>query len=344
MTKKIAVVMDALEQIKPAKDSTLALMLEMQQRGWQLHILQPHGLYWHGDSTWLHSQPVLDLSDPTINTPLVSPGTSHSPAYTPGISTEMPPWYRLADATSCPAQEFDAILMRKDPPFDMDYIYTTYLLDAAEHAGVLIQNRPASIRAANEKIYTTRFPQCMPVTIITSNPSRIREFVSKQQQAIIKPLHGMGGYSIFRLNADDANLNVIIETVTAGAKQLVMVQAFIPDIMHSGDKRIIMIDGQPASHALARIPAPDDFRGNLASGATSKAVPLTERDRWLCQQVGPTLKEQGLWLVGLDVIGDYITEINVTSPTCLRELQQLAGLQLARQCIDNLERKLSTKH
>lgn len=319
---KVAVIMDPLSKIKPNKDSTFALMLAMQARGWEVHVLGIGDLLWQHSAVQLQSQPV-ELHD------------------------RADAWFKLGTQQTLPALHFDAIMMRKDPPFDMDYIYTTYLLDTAVQQGALVVNAPSGIRAANEKLFTTWFPQCMPETLVTSQVARIKAFVAEHQHAIIKPLHGMGGQSIFQLKHNDPNTSVIIESMTQAAggssQQLVMLQKFIPAIMTSGDKRIIMIDGEPAAYALARIPATDDFRGNLAQGARAEGVALTERDHWLCQQVAPTLQAKGLWLVGLDVIGDYITEINVTSPTCLRELDRLYDLALAEKCIDALQKKINNK-
>lgn len=316
MTYKIAVIIDPIDQLNPKKDTSLGLIAEMQQRGWQVSILGVNDLLWQQGSTWLQSQ---------VLQPFALNGT---------------PTYDLGAPKLDAAENFDAIVMRKDPPFNMHYVDATYLLDAAEQAGVVVVNPPSSIRAANEKLFATLFANCMPETLVTSKPDLIRQFAQQKQHIVVKPLHGMGGNSIFQINASDPNLAVIIETITKNATELVMAQKFIKEIKQSGDKRIIMIDGEPAPYALARIPASGDFRGNLAAGASAHGVELTERDHWLCQQVGPSLRERGLWLVGLDVIGDYITEINVTSPTCLRELEQQYQVPLIKTCIDRLQLRI----
>jgi glutathione synthase len=229
--------------------------------------------------------------------------------------------------------------MRKDPPFDMEYIYSTYLLEQAQAAGVLVVNNPQSLRDANEKLYTAWFPQCCPPTLVTRHKHLIREFQQQHGELILKPLDGMGGASIFRVAPGDPNLSVMIETLTDHGKRSVMVQQYIPEIV-DGDKRILMIDGKPVDFALARIPAAGETRGNLAAGGRAEARPLTDRDRWICDQVGAKLREKGLIFVGLDVIGDYLTEINVTSPTCIRELDRDCGLDIACDLIKVIEQKL----
>jgi glutathione synthase len=224
--------------------------------------------------------------------------------------------------------------MRKDPPFDMEYVYSTYILERAEARGVLICNRPQALRDANEKLYTAWFSQCCAPTLVSRDMQDLAEFVAEQQEAIIKPLDMMGGASIFRVNAADPNKNVILESMTQYGRKYVMAQTFIPEITAQGDKRILLVDGEPVPYALARIPKSGEFRGNLAAGGRGEGVPLTERDFWICEQVGPTLKEKGLLFVGLDVIGDYLTEINVTSPTCIRELDAQYELNIAGQLMD----------
>ncbi len=229
--------------------------------------------------------------------------------------------------------------MRKDPPFDLEYIYSTYLLEQAEEQGTLVINRAQSLRDCNEKLFTREFPQCCTPTRVARKNARIHEFLQQHQDIIIKPLDGMGGRSIFRIKRDDPNTNAIIESVTEHGTRQVMVQRFIPEISE-GDKRILLIDGKAIPYALARIPASGENRGNLAAGATSKGVPLTERDHWICQQIGPKLKDKGLVFVGIDVIGDYLTEINVTSPTCIRELDNAFDLNISGELFDNIEDKL----
>jgi glutathione synthase len=235
--------------------------------------------------------------------------------------------------------ELNVVLMRKDPPFDMEYIYSTYLLEQAQSAGVLIVNNPQSLRDANEKLFTAWFPECCPDTLVTRQDTLIRDFYQTHGDIILKPLDGMGGASIFRIKEQDPNLSVIIETLTEHGQKSVMAQRYIPDIVQ-GDKRILMIDGEPVPFALARIPAEGETRGNIAAGGRAEGRLLTENDRWICQQVGPKLREKGLIFVGLDVIGDYLTEINVTSPTCIRELDRQFGLNIASDLMARIEQYL----
>jgi glutathione synthase len=249
-------------------------------------------------------------------------------------------WFTLSGERDIPLREHDVLLMRKDPPFDMEYIYATYVLERVEHAGVLVVNRPRSVRDANEKMYTAWFPQCCPPTLVTREKQRLHAFLAEQGDIIVKPLDGMGGASIFRVRAGDTNTNVIFETLTEHEHRFTMAQRYIPEI-RDGDKRVLMLDGVPLPHALARVPAADDARGNLAAGAKGVGVDLGERDRWIAEQVGPTLREKGLLFVGLDVIGDYLTEINVTSPTCIRELDHIYGLDIAGQLLEVIEQRLA---
>ena len=242
-------------------------------------------------------------------------------------------WFEWGEENTEPLSALDVILMRKDPPFDMEYVYTTYLLERAEGAGVQVVNKPRSLRDANEKLFTAWFPQCTPPTLVTRSTERIRGFLAEHGDIIIKPLGGMGGESVFRLRRGDPNTNVALETLTADETRFAMAQRFIPEIVQ-GDKRILLVDGEPVPYALARIPAEGETRGNLAAGGTGVGVPLSERDRWICAQVGPVLREKGLLFVGLDVIGDYLTEINVTSPTCIRELDRLYGLHISAGIMD----------
>ncbi|MCP3851294.1 MAG: glutathione synthase, partial [Gammaproteobacteria bacterium] len=235
--------------------------------------------------------------------------------------------------------ELDVILMRKDPPFDMEYIYATYILELAEQSGSLIVNKPRSLRDANEKLFTHQFPNCTTPTLVSRNKDQFKQFLKQHKDIIVKPLGGMGGHSIFRIKEGDPNLNVILETVTSHSTEYIMAQRFIPEIS-LGDKRILIIDGTPVDYALARIPPEGETRGNLAAGGTGQGLPLTKRDYWLCEQVAPKLKEMGLIFVGMDVIGDYITEINVTSPTCIRELDSLYDLNISALLMDSIEEKI----
>lgn len=252
-------------------------------------------------------------------------------------------WYTLGETTPALLSDLDVILMRKDPPFDMDYIYSTYLLELVESAGVYVVNKPQSLRDANEKLYTAWFPQCTPPTLVSSQAELIRAFLAEHGDVILKPLDTMGGASIFRVQKTDLNTGVIIETLTRHGQRQIMAQRFIPEI-REGDKRILLIDGEPVPYALARIPAEGETRGNLAVGGRGVGVALNERDYWICEQVAPTLKEKGLLFVGIDVIGDYLTEINVTSPTCIRELDEQYNLDIGGQLMASIESKLKKSY
>ncbi len=314
MTIKLGVVMDPIANIHYKKDSTLAMLWEAQRRGWLIHYMEQKDLFSRNGEVLARMQRLTVHEDP-----------QH--------------WFILKDEHIAPLAEFDVILMRKDPPFDVEYIFTTYLLEAAEAEGTLVINKPQSLRDANEKLFISWFPQCCPPALVTRDFKLIHEFLFEYKEIVLKPLGGMGGASVFRMRLHDDNVNVIIETLTAYGTRFCMAQQFIPEVI-SGDKRILMIDGEPVPYALARIPAADDFRGNLASGAKGEGRPLTERDLWICQQVGPKLKEKGLIFVGLDVIGDYLTEINVTSPTCIRELDAIFDINISRQLFDCIEKKI----
>ncbi len=305
---KLGIVMDSISNINIKKDTTFAMMLEAQARGFEIYYMQVQDLWLQDGLTWGRMAQITVQDNPDD-------------------------WYSLGDFMSEPLAELDALLMRKDPPFDMNYIHTTYLLEQAEAKGLRVFNKPASLRDANEKLFTAWFPQCCPRTLVTSNEELLRDFVADEGEIIIKPLDAMGGHSIFRVNENEPNLAVIIDTMTEAGKRLVMAQRFIPEIVN-GDKRILMINGEPVPYALARVPAPGDFRGNLAAGASGEGRELTDHDQWICEQVGPTLKEKGLVFVGLDVIGDYLTEINVTSPTGVRELDQLFDLNISADLMD----------
>lgn len=317
MNRLLGVVMDPIASIKPWKDSTLAMMLAAQRRGWSLfHILQ-QDIAWEEGRVVARAQRVKVEDDP-----------DH--------------WYDLDAAEEVDMSIFDAVLMRKDPPFDMEYIYSTYLLESVEASGVLVVNRPNSLRDVNEKFFTTHFPDCAPPQIVTRDPTRIKRFLAEQKEIVVKPLDGMGGASIFRISEGDLNTNVILETVLDHGRKTAIAQRFLPEFTQ-GDKRILLIDGEPVPYALARIPAAGEARANLAAGGTWEGVALTERDLWICQQVAPELKRRGLIFVGLDVIGDYLTEINVTSPTCIRELDQLYDLDIAGDLMACIEDKLSAR-
>ena len=317
MTVKLGVIMDPIQSIKPHKDSTLAMLLAAQKRGWQLYYMTQKDIF------------LRDGKVQAIKRPLEVRDNPHD-------------WFTLSEPDPRPLSELDVILMRKDPPLDLQYIHTTYLLELAEADGVLVVNKPQSLRDANEKLYTAWFPQCCPATLVSRDMKQLRSFLDEHQDIIIKPLEGMGGMSIFRLRLGDPNISVAFETLTNNGQQYIMAQRYIPEIVH-GDKRILMVDGEPMPYALARTPASGETRGNLAAGGRGEGRPLTERDRWICQQVGPTLKKKGLYFVGLDVIGDYLTEINVTSPTCIRELDKQFELDIAGELMDCIEKKLKAR-
>lgn len=314
--------MDPIATINIKKDSTFAMLLEAQSRGWSLAYMEQGDLYLQDGNTYALLRELMVKDDPLG-------------------------WYQLSQPSPVPLTELDLILMRKDPPFDMEYVYTTYLLERAEQAGVRIVNKPSSLRDANEKLYTAWFPQCCPPTLVTRKATLLRNFLTEQEEIILKPLDAMGGASIFRVRQNDPNLTVIIETLTRHGQSHVMAQRYLPEIC-SGDKRILMVDGQPIPYALARIPAAGETRGNLAAGGRGEGVPLSDQDYWICEQVGPTLKARGLTFVGLDVIGNYLTEINVTSPTCIRELDALYHLNISAQLMDcltvQLEQQVKIHH
>lgn len=314
---KLGVVMDPISTIKIKKDSTFAMLLAAQARAWSITYME------------LNDLSVID-------------GVAMAQARELSVRDDPMGWFELGDYQSLPLSDLDVILMRKDPPFNMEYIYATYILELAERQGVLVVNKPQTLRDANEKLSTAWFPQCTTPALVTRNPQQILAFLQQQKDIILKPLHGMGGASIFRVTENDLNTNVIIETLTENQTRYVMAQRFIPEIVQ-GDKRILLVDGEPVPYALARVPAKGETRGNLAVGGTGVGVALSQRDYWICEQVAPTLKEKGLLFVGLDVIGDYLTEINITSPTCIRELDQLYGLDIAGQLMDAIEARIQSR-
>jgi len=307
----LLVVMDPIGSINYQKDSTLAMLWEAQARGWTLYYAEQRDLYWEDGAARARRRPLQVYKDAQR-------------------------WFELGAPEETRLADVDVILMRKDPPFDLEYIYTTYLLEHAETGGALVVNRARSLRDANEKFYATWFPQCLPPTLVTREHARLRAFLRAQGEIVVKPLEGMGGASVFRVAAADTNASVIFETLTHRGTRQVMAQRYLPEIS-DGDKRILLIDGEPIPYALARVPAPGEARGNLAAGGTGVGIGLSERDRWICAEVGPALRDAGLIFVGLDVIGDYLTEINVTSPTCIRELDKLYGLNISARLLDAIE-------
>jgi glutathione synthase len=299
----MVVVMDPIGAIKPAKDSTLAMLLAAQKRGHELLYSEQKDLYLRDGVAYARVRP-LRVADSTSA------------------------WYTLGEESRMALGEADVVLMRKDPPFDTEYIYTTYILDRAEGQGALVVNRPQGLRDMNEKVYTAWFPDCCAPTLITRDMADMADFLREHGKAVCKPLHGMGGKSIFVLEQGDKNRNVVFETLTNYGSEYAIVQRYLPEIVTAGDCRIILVDGMPVPYALKRVPSAADNRGNLAAGASAEGRALNERDRWLCGQIGPKLRDAGMLFVGLDVIGDFVTEINVTSPTGIRELDKKYGLDI----------------
>jgi len=308
---KIAVILDPLPSIKTYKDSTYAMMVEAARRGHELYFMLQESLMWKGGAV-IGENARLTLTG------------------------EKDRWYHIDLPRETPLAEFDAVLMRKDPPFDAEYVASTWLLEQAVREGARVFNDPRAIRDHSEKLATMEFPAyCVP-TIVTRLPGQIHAFIEAHGDVVVKPLDGMGGESVFRVTDSDANRYVIVETITAHGRRTVMAQRYIPEI-RDGDKRILVIAGEPVPHSLARVPRPGETRGNLAVGGTGVARPLSERDRTIAAAVGAALAPRGLLLIGLDVIGDYLTEINVTSPTCFREISDQTGFDVAAMFIDALE-------
>jgi len=314
MSVKLGVVMDPIESITVKKDTTLAMLLAAQKRGWVIHYMEQSELY-------------------------IDQGTPRSTMKTLSVMDDEAHWFEFGNSSDMALSELDVILMRKDPPFNLDYIYSTYLLEQAQREGTLIVNDPQSLRDCNEKLFATQFPQCCPPVLVSASENKLKAFHEKHEDVIYKPLDGMGGASIFRVKKDDSNLSVIIETLTDGGSRQIMAQKYIPEIK-DGDKRILLIDGVPVDYCLARVPTIGETRGNLAAGGSGIARELTDRDRWICDEVSPSLKERGLLFVGLDVIGDYLTEINVTSPTCVREIDRAQNMDIAGDLMDCIQQKL----
>tara|TARA_B100001059_G_C17762985_1_gene543942 strand:- start:122 stop:1084 length:963 start_codon:yes stop_codon:yes gene_type:complete len=315
MSRKLGVVMDPIEAIQYKKDTTLAVLWAAQDRGWSLFYMTPDALFLDGERPMAVAQSLTVHRDP-----------DH--------------WFDVCHPQDISLAELDICLMRKDPPFDMEYIYATYLLERAERQGTLIVNRCHSLRDCNEKLFATEFPECCPTLLVSRDMSKLKAFHRQHQDVIFKPLDGMGGSAIFRARKDDPNVSVILETLTQSGQQTIMAQCYLPAISE-GDKRILMVNGDPIPYCLARVPLAGESRGNLAAGGSGRVQPLSESDLWIASQVGPTLKQRGLYFVGLDVIGDYLTEINVTSPTCLREIEAGSGLDIAGQLLDTLEEHLT---
>lgn len=314
MSVNLGIVMDPIAGIRIQKDSSFAMLLAAQARGWSLHYMEIGDLYQRDGLAMARSRPLT-------------------------VTDRAEAWFELGPARDHPLCELAVILMRKDPPVDQQYLYATMLLEMAEADGSLVVNRPAALRSLNEKLYATRFPQCCPPLLVDSSQPRLRDFIELHRDVIVKPLDAMGGASVFRVRAGDPNTGVILETITAHGRRHIMAQRFIPEIS-AGDKRVLLVDGEPVPYALARVPAEGENRGNLAVGATGHGVALSDHDRWICGQVADSVRQQGLLFVGLDVIGDYLTEINITSPTCIRELDRQYGLDIAGRLMDAIAARL----
>jgi glutathione synthase len=311
MPIKMGMVMDPIDRINIKKDTSFAMLLEAQARGWELHYMELGSLYLRNGKAYAKTRMLT-------------------------VQRDEKQWFNFVAEQDIALDSLDVIIMRKDPPFDQEYLYATYMLELAEQAGVYVVNKPQSLRDANEKLFTAWFPQCCTETLVTRDASRIKHFLHELGEIIVKPLDGMGGASIFHLREGDPNLSVILETMTQHNSRQVMAQKYLPEIK-DGDKRILMINGEPVSYCLARIPASGESRGNLAAGGTGQGRVLTDQDRWIANQVGPTLREKGLVFVGLDVIGSTLTEINVTSPTCVQELDKQFDLNISGLLMDHIE-------
>jgi len=309
--------MDPIGAISYKKDSTLAMLLAAQRRGWRLVYMEMNDLF-------------------------IRDGRASARMRDLDVHADEQHWFDLGNERDAPLAELDVLLMRKDPPFDMEFVYATYLLERAEEEGLFVVNRPRSLRDCNEKMFTAWFPQCCPPTLVTRDHGRLREFLAEHGDIVVKPLDGMGGSSIFRVQQSDINANVIFEILTQYQHRFAMAQRYIADVV-DGDTRLLMLDGEPLDYGLARVPPADDLRGNLAVGAVGEGRKTTKRQRWLAEQVGPALRERGLLFVGIDVIGDYLTEINVTSPTCIRELDTQFGLDIGAALMDLIARKLKER-
>ena len=314
MSIKIGVVMDPISEVKVKKDSSMAMMLEAQARGYEIYYMEMQDLY-------------------------LEQGVCRATAAKVKVFDDPEHWYELDAREDINVADLDAVLMRKDPPFDTEFIYATYMLERAEVAGTLIVNKPQSLRDCNEKLFTAWFPELTPKTLVTRNNQKIREFHKENKDIIIKPLDGMGGSSIFRIGENDPNVGVILETLTAHSSQYAMVQEYMPEIV-DGDKRILIVNGEPMPYCLARIPAQGETRGNLAAGGRGEARPLSASDKLIAETIAPELKKRGLFFVGLDVIGDKVTEINVTSPTCIREIEAAYPINISGKLMDAIEQNI----
>ena len=313
MSIRLGIVMDPIERISYKKDSSMAMLWAAKARGWTLHYFEMQDLYQVDGEARGRGRQLDVFQDPER-------------------------WFAFGESVDLPLRELDVILMRKDPPFDNEFVYATYLLEQAERGGTLVVNRPASLRDCNEKFFATLFPELSPPTLVSRRADIIREFARAHGDVILKPLDGMGGSSVFRHREGDPNLSVILETLTAHGTQQIIAQRYLPGIK-DGDKRILMVDGEPVEYCLARIPAQGETRGNLAAGGRGVAQPLSARDREIVATVGPELRKRGLLFVGLDVIGEHLTEINVTSPTCIREIDAAYDTRIAERLMEVIAQK-----
>ena len=314
---RLGILMDDISSIKPHKDSTFAMMIEAQARNWEIYTFDSPEMYYSDSKVIADSRKTL-VNDSESN------------------------WYSCQDSQPLSLSTLDAVFMRKDPPFDMDYIYATYLLEQLESDGVLVVNKPSSLRDANEKLFALNFPKCIPKTLVSSSIEKLNSFINKINTVVVKPLDGMGGTDIYKLSKGDHDIDEVLQKITNNQSRYIMAQEFLPEIK-DGDKRILLINGKPIEYALARLPAEGNFKGNLAAGAKGVGQPLSERDLYLCSQIEPMLIKKELMFVGLDVIGDYITEINVTSPTCIRELDKQFGLNISATLLDEVENRLALR-
>ena len=317
-TIRLAVVMDPIESIKISKDSTFAMLLEAQRRDWDIYYVLPHNIFTLDGTPWCHAA-ALSVED--------------NPA----------DWFRFGNMCDLELSGFDVILMRQDPPFDMEYIYVTYALELAQRRGVCVVNNPVALRSMNEKFAITNFPQCCTSTMVSSDLARLESFVESHGDVVVKPLDAMGGQSIFRITPQDVNKSIILDQITQGGTRTIMAQQFIPAVSQ-GDKRILLVNGEPIPYALARIPKKGEFRGNLAVGGSGQGIPLSEKDRWICGEIKTSLLENGILFAGIDVIGSFLTEINITSPTCIRELDAQYDLNISGMLFDSIDELLKNRH
>lgn len=314
MEKTLGVVMDPIQSINFHKDTTLSILLAAQDQGFKLFYMEQKDLFLENGAPFAEVCPLRVFDNPQG-------------------------WYELDQPSAVPLDELNVVLMRKDPPFDGEFIYSTYILEAAEKRGTLVVNKPQSLRDCNEKVFATEFPQCTPPLLVSRSIKRLTNFLTEHHDVVFKPLDGMGGASIFRVKAADQNLNVILETLTQCGNQTIMAQKYLPEIKE-GDKRVLVVDGEVIPYCLARIPSDNDFRGNLAAGGQGEVRALTDRDKWIAEQVAPVLVERGLLFVGLDIIGDYLTEINVTSPTCVQEIDRAKNTAIGKKLITAICRRM----